>query len=237
MRQFILAMSTLCCLLNSSAWAQKSAVDGSVAHLSGTLSVKKADGTIKILSLKSDVAAGDVLTTEKKSYAQINFADGSQMTLRPNSQIKIEAFKFAQAQPNADNAIFRLLKGGMRTVTGLIGKRGNRDSYRIRTATATIGIRGSSGDTLTCPCPGVTDTSDGLAPGDYHATYTGAYVMQTSAGELTVGEGQFAFVPDNKTLPRLLPKDPGMGGRDITFNLAFGNTLDDQKESNICVVK
>ena len=233
----IFALLTLAFLSSGTAWAQKTVVDGSVAHLSGVLSVKKSDGTTRILSLKSGVAAGDILTTEKKSYAQINFADGSQMTLRPNSQIKIEAFKFSQAQPNADNAIFRLLKGGMRTVTGLIGKRGNRDSYRIRTVTATIGIRGSSGDTLTCPCPGVTDTSDGLAPGDYHATYTGAYIMQTSAGELTVGEGQFAFSPDNKTLPRLLPKDPGMGGKDIAFNLTFGDTLVDQKDSNMCVVK
>jgi hypothetical protein len=71
------------------------AAGGQVQHLSGTLSVQRADGTVRILSQKSDVNSGEVLTTQKDSYAQINFADGSSMTMRPNTQMKIEAFQFA----------------------------------------------------------------------------------------------------------------------------------------------
>lgn len=39
-------------------------------------------------------------------------------------------------------AFFRLVKGGFRTITGLIGK-ANQEDYRVTTPTATIGIRGT----------------------------------------------------------------------------------------------
>jgi hypothetical protein len=116
---------------------------GQVQHLSGTLTVQRADGSVRILSQKSDVNPGETLTTQKDSYAQINMTDGSSMTLRPNTQVKIESFQFSESKPQEDSAFFRLVKGGLRTVTGLVGKRGNQDAYRIGTATATIGIRGS----------------------------------------------------------------------------------------------
>ena len=58
---------------------------GTVTHLSGTLSVQRADGSVRILSQKSEVNPGDVLTTQRDSYAQINFTDGSSMTMRPNT--------------------------------------------------------------------------------------------------------------------------------------------------------
>src|SRR5215510_12731522 len=124
------------------------AAAGTVTHISGTLSVQRPDGTVRILAQKSDVNAGDLLTTQRDSYAQINYTDGSSMTMRPNTQIRIEQYTFVQDRPQDDSSFLRLIKGGLRTVTGLVGKRGNQDAYRIGTNTATIGIRGSSGDTV-----------------------------------------------------------------------------------------
>jgi hypothetical protein len=208
---------TLCALANT-VFAQAA---GQVQHLSGTLSVQRADGSVRILAQKSEVTPGDVLTTQKDSYAQINFSDGSSMTMRPNTQLKIDAYQFVKEKPEADNAFFRLLKGGLRTVTGLVGKRGNQDAYRIGTATATIGIRGSSGDTLDCTggCEGVTTGSDKLVRGVYHTTYTGAYILQNEAGAQIIGEGQFGFVKDAATAPQILPGDPGLNLRDLPFQL------------------
>ena len=155
-------LSSLTIVLLSTAGLAFAQTGGQVQHLSGTLSVQRPDGSVRILSQKSEVGAGDVLTTQKDSYAQINFSDGSSMTMRPNTQMKIDAYQFTQEKPESDNAFFRLLKGGLRTVTGLVGKRGNQDAYKIGTSTATIGIRGSSGDTLECSagCAGVTTGSD-----------------------------------------------------------------------------
>jgi hypothetical protein len=165
---------------------------GEVTHLSGTLSAQRPDGALVILSQKSEVRPGDVLSTQKDSYAQINFPDGSSMTMRPNTRMQVESFQFSEDKPQEDGAFFRLLKGGLRTVTGLVGKRGKQDAYRITTATATIGIRGSSGDTLACEpsCAGVVSGGEKLPQGTYHHTSTGTYIMiiGQNAGEIREGE-------------------------------------------------
>ncbi|RPI43762.1 MAG: hypothetical protein EHM59_14565 [Betaproteobacteria bacterium] len=214
------AVSGLVALLVAGAaqttWAQTA---GTVTHLSGTLSVMRPDGSARILSRRSEVNSGDLLATQRDSYAQINFTDGSTMTLRPNSQIRIEDYRFAQDRPQEDSSFVRLLKGGLRTITGLIGKRGNMDAYRIGTSTATIGIRGSSGDTMDCTegCEGVTLNSDQLPRALYHATYTGSYILSNDQGSVIVEEKQFAIVEDRNAAPRILPKDPGLNFEIMPF--------------------
>jgi len=191
------AVFILCALFGAGAFAQSA---GMVTHLSGTLSVQRTDGSVRILSQKSEVNRGDVLTTQRDSYAQINMTDGSSMTMRPNTQLKIEQYSFVQDRPQEDNSFLRLVKGGLRTVTGLVGKRGNLDAYKIGTNTATIGIRGSSGDTVVV-LPG--NTAE-LVPADALGTDTaGAGVeglhIGNAPGILSEGSGflpvQSASVP------------------------------------------
>ena len=200
---------------------------GTVTHLSGTLSVQRADGSVRILSQKSEVNPGDVLTTQRDSYAQINFTDGSSMTMRPNTQLKVEQYNFVQDRPQEDNSFMRLVKGGLRTVTGLVGKRGNQDAYKIGTNTATIGIRGSSGDTVdnTTNCEGVATGCEKLDRGVYHQTYTGSYIMQNEAGTQIIGEGQFGISRDFKSPIEVRTGEiPGIGLRDMPFTLGVGGS-------------
>lgn len=221
------ALSFVVVLLLASACAGALAAGaGVVAHVSGSLSVQRPDGSVSVLAQRSDVFPGDVLNTQADSYAQINFTDGSSMIMRPNTTVKLESYQFARDQPREDGKFLRLVKGGLRTVTGLIGRRGNQDAYRIGTNQATIGIRGSSGDTLDCTedCTGVTATSGKLKPGTYHATHTGSYNLQNDAGSVIVGEGAFGYVSDANTAPVLLPKDPGMGHAQMPFSLGPRDT-------------
>jgi len=212
---------------------------GTVIHLSGTLSVQRPDGSVRILSQKSEVSPGDVLTTQRDSYAQINFTDGSSLTMRPNTQIKVEQYSFSQERPQEDSSFLRLLKGGLRTVTGLIGKRGNQDAYKIGTNTATIGIRGSSGDTVdnTGGCEGVTPGCEKLPPGVYHTTYTGSYIMQNEGGTQIIGEGQFGFARDPKSPPVILPGDPGLNVSQLPFTLGISGGRVQGGAGQECVVR
>ena len=130
---------------------------GNVRYMSGVLVAQKPDGTLRVLRPKSAVHPGELLVTGEKSYAQVTMKDGTRMTLRPQSNLKIEAYQFKQETPVADNAVFRLLKGGFRTITGLIGKRGNPDAYRLRAAGATIGIRGTDFTARLCTGKGCAD--------------------------------------------------------------------------------
>ncbi|MFA9218691.1 MAG: FecR domain-containing protein [Sphingomonadaceae bacterium] len=130
----------LCCLAAMS-WAAQ--VAGTVTQLSGPLLAKKADGAVKILSLKSEVESGDTLVTEKNTYALVKFIDNSEITLKPGTTFKIDNFAFDADKPGADSASFNLVKGGLRSVTGLLGKR-NKEKFEMKTPSATIGIRGTT---------------------------------------------------------------------------------------------
>jgi hypothetical protein len=181
------------------------AVVATVANLSGTLSVQKPDGTVKILSQKSELDAGDLVSTEKDSYARLKFTDGGEVTLRPNSKMKIDEYGFNEQAQEKDSFVFSLVKGGLRTITGLVGKRGNRDAYRLNTANATIGIRGTHYGALW-----VQGDHGGLADGLYLDVSSGAINARNNAGDQDYTSGQFGFVGGINIQPILLPKDPGL---------------------------
>ncbi len=130
-------------LLLSAGLAFAGQVAGTVVNLSGALLAKKADGTVKILAVKSTVEQGDTLISEKETYARVKFIDNSEITLRPNSQLKIDSFVFEEDKQEKDSATFSLVKGGLRAVTGALGKR-SKERVGVNTPTATIGIRGTT---------------------------------------------------------------------------------------------
>jgi FecR protein len=158
-------------------------------NLSGPLLAKKADSSTKALSLKSAVEPGDTLISEKGTYARIKFVDDSEITLLPNSQLKIDDFSFDEDKLEKDSAGFSLVKGGLRAVTGTLGKR-NKEKWRMNTPTATIGIRGTHLGALFCQndCGGV-------------PTPTG----KTPENGLHVDVASGAIVVTPKPMPQLAP--------------------------------
>ena len=179
--------------------------DGTITHLSGSVSVRKADGSALAAKVGAKVAVGDTLVTGAGGYVRMEMTDGGEMVLRPDSQLKVESYKFAEAKPAEDSFLFSMLKGGMRTVTGLIGKRGNRDAYQLNTPTATIGIRGTQFDARVCQ-----GDCGALANGTYVAVRFGAVFTSNSFGGLGVSAGGVAHVPPSSP-PVMLPRDPGIG--------------------------
>lgn len=109
----------------------------------GTVFVRSAGNKQRIIAKDSQIEAGDTITTEKESYVRLRFTDGSEMAVRPSSSIRIDNYHFQDWQPNRDTLSMRLVKGGLRTQTGMIGKRGNPDAYRLNGAAATIGVLGT----------------------------------------------------------------------------------------------
>ena len=205
--KFVVLIATLC--LAAAAQAQQAGV---VTHLSGTLSVKRAEAPPKLLSIKSEVREGDVLTTEDETYARIKFVDGGEVVLRPGSQLKVENYAFNQARPESDNIVLSMLKGGLRAVTGLIGKR-NRDKVNYTTATATIGIRGTHFGALLCQgdCAKVPTTTGQPPPNGLHLDVAdGAIVVSNSAGQQQINAGQFGYVASPQTPPQVVPPQQGI---------------------------
>ena len=91
---------------------------------------------------------GDRLTTAVGAAAIIKLQDGTRMTVRPDSEMVVQQYQFKQ--DGADNSmVLQLLRGGLRTITGLISK-GGANVAKIQTSTATIGIRGTDFDARIC---------------------------------------------------------------------------------------
>ena len=179
--------------------------EGTLTHMSGPVSVQKPDGMSQPGLAGARVDVGDTVITGAGGYARLEMTDGGEIVLRPDSQLKVESYKFVEARPTEDSFIFRMLKGGLRTVTGLIGKRGNKDAYQAQTITATIGIRGTQYDMRVCQA-----NCGALADGTYLAVRFGAIQTSNAEGTLAVAAGQVAYVPLHRP-PVMLPRDPGIG--------------------------
>lgn len=176
---------------------------GTVAHVAGTLSARKADGTTRVLTPRSQVGTGDTVTTEKDSHAQINFSDGAQVTLKPSSSFRIDNFAFAKESPKEDSFLTSVLTGGLRMVTGLVGSR-SRSKFQMGTATATIGIRGTTFSTHDCiaiACPG-------LKPAVYVGVSNGSILVRNEHGQQQFAAGQFGIIEKGQK-PRLTD-NPGL---------------------------
>ena len=184
---------------------------GSVTHLSGILSAKGATGANKVLSVKSEVNEGDLLVTESETYARVKFVDGAEIVLRPGTQLRVASYSFQESKPQNDSAFFSLIKGGLRAVTGLLGKR-SQDKVGFTTNTATIGIRGTHFGALLCQGDCTTVPTTGSVPADgLHVDVTsGAVVVTNAAGQVLVNAGQFGFVPNANSIPVVVPPSQGV---------------------------
>lgn len=167
------------------------------------------DGRSRPLAKGSQIDVGDTVNTQQ-GRAQLRFEDGAYMSLQPETAFKVEEFRFVEKGGGNDNIVMNLLKGGMRTITGLIG-RANKRNYRFRTEVATIGIRGT----------------------EYSVRYTnsievfcagGSIAVENEGGTLVLGPGQGGFVPSPKQEPRRTEERPFLPPT------AASNTEDPQEE-------
>ena len=121
---------------------------GEVEFARGAGFAQTATQSPRILGKGVAVNEGDRLTTSDGASAIVKLNDGTRMTVRPNSELVIQQFKFKENAPD-NSFVMQLLRGGLRTITGLISK-GSPDAAQLRTATATIGIRGTDFDARLC---------------------------------------------------------------------------------------
>lgn len=124
---------------------------GKVVYTRGIATAKQDGGNLRVLARNTGLYESDVLTTGKNSFAMIRMVDGTRMTLRPHTSIVLEHYEISSnAKDKAPgNVLLQLLKGGFRAITGSFSKTRNAN-FKIRTTTATIGIRGTEFDARLC---------------------------------------------------------------------------------------
>jgi hypothetical protein len=217
----------------TSAWAQSA---GRVLAVAGSATMERA-GQQQALQVGTLVESGDTLAVGDKSTLQVRFTDESVVALRANSQFKIENYKFDR-NAESDRSLMGLLKGGMRTITGLIGKANNKN-YGVQTATATIGIRGTHFTVVSCnnDCTRADGTPE--ANGTFGSVTDGRISVSNASGVKEFGQQDSFYVPTANSAPVQLlappailsDKGPASRGRSTASNAATAGAQDGNASS------
>jgi hypothetical protein len=148
-----------------------------------------ADGRTRPAARGTEVDAGDTVRTQQNGRVQVRMADGAYISLQPNTEFGIKDYRFAGRTDGSENAFYSLLKGAMRTVTGLIG-RVNRNKYLVSTPTATVGIRGTGGVIQ------VQDDGSTLVQGT-----SGVWFLANPSGTIDIPAGVSGVAPSDPNQP------------------------------------
>lgn len=113
--------------------------------------VLTAVGNVTVLRGAARIAAqrdtpllsGDQIELGAASNAQIHLTDQTVIALRSDTTFRLTDYVFQEQEGGQRRAFFDLIKGGMRTVSGVIGKFPRAQDYRVTTPTSTVGIRGT----------------------------------------------------------------------------------------------
>ncbi|MRR49456.1 MAG: hypothetical protein EG825_00850 [Rhodocyclaceae bacterium] len=168
------------------ASAQSAANAARVDFVTGPVVARAASGVSRPLVKGNEITSGETVVTGD-GRAQLLFSDQSVVSLQPKTEFKIDEYRFSGRPDGEEKGFFSLIKGGLRTISGLIGKR-NRGAYAMRTEVATIGIRGT----------------------EYSAELDGGLKVSTQAGEVevcnqggctSVKPGETVFTPNANTKP------------------------------------
>ncbi len=184
---------------------------GRVLAVAGSATIER-DGQQLPLQMGATVESGDVLAVGDKSTLQVRFTDESVVALRANSQFRIDNYKFDK-NTDTDRSLMGLLKGGMRTITGLIGK-ANQTNYRVQTPTATIGIRGTHFTVVSCNNDCTRPDGSPERNGTFGGVTDGRISVSNGAGAREFGQQDSFHVPSANALPvRLLVPPAILGDR------------------------
>jgi hypothetical protein len=203
-------------------------VAGQVALAQGSITDTAKDGSSRQLKDGDSVYPGDSFVLGADSYLDLDLEDTGRILLRPNTSFQIQSYHYdadahdasaptdANGQPlikpasqQPENAFFKLIKGGLRAVDGLIGKT-EPQNYAVETPVATIGVRGTAFDVRYCgdDCADETDSSGKPENGLYTSVTEGSVGIKNDSGETVTKAGQSGFVKSRKEKMQALAAPP-----------------------------
>ena len=171
----------------------------------GDVRVGREGAPQRVAQRAAEFYEGESIVTAVGALAQLRMTDGALMSVRGDTEIKLERFSYAGEQDRNASFLMSVLKGGLRSITGVIGRQ-NRERYRIKTATVTIGVRGTDFEIVHVPLQAA---SPEVPAGTYDHVFEGVTSMENRAGVmLLVSRDQTAFAALQGTTPPVLVAPP-----------------------------
>lgn len=228
----IILISSL--LLSAAAQAANSV--GALKFARGDITIESVTGEKRKAVKGDDLMQNEKITTGAASLAVIQLKDDSRMILRPFTEFRVDKLVTDDDSDDSNgqpSAVLNLLRGGLRLITGLVGK-ANPAGYRLSTPVATIGIRGTEFNTRLCTAACAaeekrlagSEAAAKVKEGLYVKVDEGKIFLRNfSAGEpLNLQRGESGYVSDLNSLPvklslvpafQLLDKIPSPSGLDF----------------------
>jgi hypothetical protein len=169
----------------------------------GAVTAVSAAGVQRSLSKGAEVGSGDAVLTGDGGRAQLRFSDGGMVSLQPGSEFRIDSYQFSGKEDGQEKGFFSLLKGGLRSITGLVG-RTNKSAYKVTTSVATIGIRGTE---FTVSYSGTNAISVSTGEGMIEVCNNAGCALIPSGGAAVIN-GPNAEIKRTEVKPRLDPAQP-----------------------------
>jgi hypothetical protein len=166
---------------------------GYVHEVSGTVRMQNGGGEA-IAKTGDTFVQGTYFQTSGNGRAVIKFEDGQLAALLPNTVLRIAHYTYDPRNPRVSGSNVSLEKGALRFITGMIGAT-NVDALRVAAGVFTVHMRGTDVTLLANPADKGTQTA---------AVNLGGVLLQTGAGSIRVGDGQFASMITGQ-----LPDQPG----------------------------
>jgi len=192
--------------LLSAGTAYSAEAIGKLIFTIGKVQIIDANGKQKKALRGANIFQGDTIKTFINGQAQIKFVDGARISVRAGSEFKVDAYVYTE-NPDKDKSEMSLIRGGIRAVTGAIGKKNNQ-SYKMKTAVATIGIRGTDYSLMLCQSNCKDNANTTVNGGLYVGVITGGVTVSNKMGSITLDKNQYATVSSFNIKPRMLLKPP-----------------------------
>jgi hypothetical protein len=164
----------------ASAFAQSREPAGHILWAFGQVERVGADGAAGRLAQGDPVFEGDLIRTAPGSSAQLVMRDEALIALRAESSFRLAQYSYQGVEDGTERALVELLKGGVRSITGAIG-RTNKGNYQLRNEGHVIGIRGTDHETYA------------IEGGTYNRVTVGGTYLQSAGGRVDLAPGEVGF--------------------------------------------
>ena len=134
---------------------------GKVQFVRGAVTAQIAGDALRVLGKDAPIFKDDILTIASISFAVLELNDGTRISLRPDTVIKINEYS---EQSGQENVSIHLYKGGLRLISGFISKL-NPDAFKVTTSVSTIGISGTELDARLCQADCASEAAEKETPG------------------------------------------------------------------------
>lgn len=212
------------------ALLRREAMPVSVVAMSGVVTIRArgaASGGAPAIPLRFGRTLGenDTVSTGPDGFATLELADGSYVSLTPNSSVVLSILR-KMVLTGINERVIQLEKGGVTNEVTHAKQPGDR--FEVRTPAIVAGVRGTHFRVNVMPSMTAVEVLDGkvavgaegnAAPGKTQRPTNAAQFVDAGEGSATLGDGEIGAARPLLPAPRLVDPAKVQDARVVTFNV------------------